>query len=257
MASIQELISLAGKTAIITGASQGIGEAIARRYHEAGANVVIADLKIEASSAIAESLNADRPGSALAVGVDVTDADQAAQLVQSVVEQFGGVDVLAANAGIFPFAPVADLGADQLRKVFDVNVVGVHNFLRPVAQHMVETGRQGKIVVTLSIDAMHPSGEGLGAYDASKHALLGYMRVAALEYAKHGIRINGFAPGGILTPGVTGGADTTELINNATAPVGRWGEADDMALVALFLGSDLNSYATGSVMVSDGGTLLK
>ncbi|WP_197711321.1 SDR family oxidoreductase [Cellulomonas sp. WB94] len=152
---------------------------------------------------------------------------------------------------------VAEMDAAMLRKVFDINVVGVHNYLRPVAAHMIETGRQGKIVVTLSIDALHPSAPGLGAYDASKHAAYGYMKVAALEYAKHGILINGLAPGGILTPGVTGGADTTELVAHVTLPVGRWGDADDMARVALFLGSDLNSYATGSVFVADGGRLLQ
>lgn len=256
MSTIQDLISLEGKVAIITGASQGIGEAIARRYHEAGAIVVIADLKEEESAVIADDLNAQRPDSARAVGIDVTDTAAAEKLVASVIEDFGGVDILVANAGIFPFAPIAELDADTLRKVFDVNVVGVHNFLRPITQHMVETERKGKIVITLSIDALHPSAPGLGAYDTSKHALYGYMRMAALEYASAGILINGLAPGGILTPGVTGGADTTELIENSNVPLGRWGESDDMARTALFLGTDLNSYATGSMFVSDGGKLL-
>lgn len=257
MTSIQELISLEGKTAIITGASQGIGEAIARRYHEAGANVVIADLKEEESAAITDDLNAKRSNSALAIGIDVTDTAKSQELVDQVVEKFGGVDLLVANAGVFPFARIEDLEADSLRKVFDINVVGVHNFLQPVAKHMVETGRKGKIVVTLSIDAFHASAEGLGAYDTSKHALHGYMKMAALEYAKHGIQINGIAPGGILTPGVTGGSETSEMSEETPIPIGRWGQADDMARVALFLGTDLNSYATGSVVVSDGGTLLQ
>lgn len=173
------------------------------------------------------------------------------------MEHFGGIDVLVANAGVFPMKPVAEMESDMLRKVFDINVVGIHNYLKPVTQHMIDQGKKGKIVITLSIDALHPSGETLAAYDASKHAAHGYMKVAALEYAKHGIAINGLAPGGILTPGVTGGADTTELLENASAPLGRWGESDDMARVALFLGSGLNSYATGSVFVSDGGTLLQ
>lgn len=257
MSTIQDLLSLQGKTVIITGASQGIGEATARRYHEAGANVVLADLKEAELVAIADDLNTQREGSASAHAIDVTDTEAAKQFVADTIENFGGVDVLVANAGVFPMAPIADLTADSLRQVYDINVVGVHNFLAPVTAHMVDTGRKGKVVITLSIDALHPSAPGLGAYDASKHGLHGYMKVAALEYAPHGILINGFGPGGILTPGVTGGADTTELINNATVPLGRWGDADDMARVALFLGSDLNSYATGSLFVSDGGRLLQ
>ncbi|MBB5830204.1 NAD(P)-dependent dehydrogenase (short-subunit alcohol dehydrogenase family) [Brachybacterium aquaticum] len=173
---------------------------------------------------IADDLNGQGPDSARAVGIDVTDTAAAEKLVASVIEDFGGVDVLVANAGVFPFAPIADMDADMLRTVFDINVVGVHNFLRPVTKHMVESGRKGKIVITLSIDALHPSAPGLGAYDTSKHALYGYMRMAALEYAEASIMINGLAPGGILTPGVTGGADTTELIENSGVPVGRWGE---------------------------------
>lgn len=256
MNNVADLLSLEGKTTIVTGASQGIGESIARFYHAAGSNVVIVDLNEDASNKIAEDLNNDRPDSSLAVGMDVTDTAAAEDLVAKTVDKYGGVDVLVANAGIFPMGLVADMEAEQLRKVYDINVVGVHNFLKPVANWMRDNDKPGRVVITLSIDAFQPSAEGLGAYDASKHALHGYMRSAALEYAKHGIQINGFAPGGILTPGVTGGADTSELIDNSAAPLGRWGEADDMAKVALFLGSDLNTYATGSTFISDGGTLL-
>lgn len=252
--SLAELLDFTGKTALITGASQGIGAGIARRYHEAGANISIADLNDEKAQEVADELNAKRPDSAVVFKADVTNADEARSIVNSTIEKFGNVDVLVANAGVFPMKPVADMESDMLRKVFDINVVGVHNYLQPVVAHMKETGKAGKIVITLSIDALRPSASVLSAYDASKHGLYGYMKAAALEFAGDGIQINGLAPGGILTEGVLGGADAKALIDNASAPLGRWGFADDMALSALFLGSGLNSYATGSLFVSDGGT---
>jgi 2-deoxy-D-gluconate 3-dehydrogenase len=189
---LAELIDLSGRTAIVTGGAMGIGRGIAERLHEAGANVVVADL------ADAEWLG-DRK---LAVHADVAEAESVAAMVRAAAEAFGGVDVLVNNAGIYPFAPLAQLSESDFMRVIDVNLRGVFLCTKAAAARMIEQGRGGRIVNVTSIDAIHPSMVGLAAYDASKHGVWGFTKNVALELAPHGIWVNAIAPGGILTPGV-------------------------------------------------------
>ncbi|QEC47946.1 SDR family oxidoreductase [Baekduia soli] len=252
---LQQLVDLTGRTAVVTGAAKGIGLGIARRLHEAGADVVVADLD-DAAGAVAAELEAHRPGSAVAVLADVSEQAGADHLVEEAVERFGAIDILVNNAGIYPNMPFLEMDPALFRRVLDVNLVGLFLCTQAAARHMVARGEGGRIINITSIDALHPSMVGLAHYDASKHGAWGFTKNIALELAAHGITVNAIAPGGIATPG-TGGVDE-ELLSAfaATIPMHRMGDIDDIARAVLFLASDLSSYMTGSQVVVDGGKLL-
>lgn len=253
---LAELIDLTGRTAIVTGAAMGIGQGIARRLHEAGANVVIADLDLATAQQTAGEIAAQRAGSVLAVHTDVSDADSVKDLIEATVGGFGGLDILVNNAGIYPMVPLSDLDAATFRRVLDVNLTGLFLCTKAASARMIEQGRGGRIVNVTSIDALHPSMVGLAHYDASKHGAWGFTKNIALELAPHGICVNAVAPGGIVTPG-TGVTDQDQLqAFAAMIPMGRMGVPDDIGRTALFLASDLASYMTGTQIVVDGGRLL-
>lgn len=258
--SLEELISLEGKVAIVTGGAMGIGRGIALRLHEAGANVVIADLADEAAEQTAAALNELRADSSLAVATDVADAASVAAMVQATVERFGGIDVLVNNAGIFPFVPLSSMSEADFMRVIDVNLRGVFLCTKAVSERMIEQARGGRIINVTSIDALHPSMVGLAHYDASKHGVWGFTKNVALELAPHRIWVNAIAPGGILTPGVQAmqepGAGDAVADVTAAIPMRRLGDPDEVGRVALFLACDLAGYMTGSQIVVDGGLLL-
>jgi 2-deoxy-D-gluconate 3-dehydrogenase len=253
---LPRLLDLTGKTAIVTGGAMGIGLGVARRLHEAGANVVIADLDEGAAQGAAADLLRARPRSALAIRCDVSNSGSVGRMVQATVDSFGGVDVLVNNAGIYPMVPMGEIDEGTFRRVLDVNLVGLFLCTQAVAGRMIEQGRGGRIVNVTSIDALHPSMVGLAHYDASKHGAWGFTKNVALELAPHGIQVNAVAPGGIKTPG-TGEMDpATMSAFEATIPMGRMGDPDDIGRTVLFLASDLAAYMTGSQIVVDGGRLL-
>jgi 2-dehydro-3-deoxy-D-gluconate 5-dehydrogenase len=253
---LAELIDLTGRTAIVTGGAKGIGLGIARRLHEAGASVLVADLDLPAGEQATEALRARRADSALAVRSDVSDPESVERMVHTAVESFGGIDVLVNNAGIFPMLGLRDLDVETFRRVVDVNLVGLFLCTKAVSARMIAQGRGGRIVNITSIDALHPSMVGLAHYDASKHGAWGFTKNVALELAPNGIWVNAIAPGGIRTPG-TGDMDDAALKGfEAMIPMRRMGDPDDIGRAALFLASDLSSYMTGSQIVVDGGRLL-
>jgi 2-dehydro-3-deoxy-D-gluconate 5-dehydrogenase len=255
-ASIAGLLDLRGRTAIVTGGAMGIGLGIVRRLHEAGANVLIADLDIDAAQGTASDLIAARPGSAIALRSDVSDPIDVQEIVNAAVEKFDGVDILVNNAGVYPTVSMADIDVATFRRVLDVNLTGLFLCTKNVSKRMIAQGRGGGIVNITSIDALHPSMVGLAHYDASKHGAWGFTKNVALELAPHEIWVNAVAPGGIRTPGA-GGIDEQSLTAfEAMIPMGRMGEPDDIARTVLFLASDLASYMTGSQIVVDGGRLL-
>lgn len=261
----ESLLSLAGETAIVTGAAKGIGEAIATRLAEAGASVMLSDIDADGVAAMAGRL-LERGLSADSRVADVGSEVDACDLVAGCVERFGGVDVLVNNAGIFPAFTVRGMSADDLDRVVATNLRGPVLLTREVAEVMIDAGTGGRILNITSIDALHPSMVGLAAYDASKHALWGFTKSAALELAPHGIRVNALAPGGVLTPGViemTGGAasegvDPAGGVAEFTAalPLQRLADPDEIAGVALAMVSSIGTYLVGSQVVVDGGALL-
>jgi 2-dehydro-3-deoxy-D-gluconate 5-dehydrogenase len=254
--SLPELINLTGRTAIITGAAMGIGLGIARRLHEAGANVALADLDLLAAEDAAEALQAQRAHSALAIQGDISDPKCVERMVHDAVEVFGEIDILVNNAGIFPMATLSELDLKTFQRVIEVNLTGLFLCTKAVSSQIIAQGNGGRIINVTSIDALHPSMVGLAPYDASKHGAWGFTKNVALELAPHGISVNAIAPGGIKTPGV-GDMDQANLEGfEAMIPMGRMGEPDDIGRAALFLASGLSSYMTGAQIVVDGGRLL-
>jgi 2-deoxy-D-gluconate 3-dehydrogenase len=266
MKNLNELLNLSGQTAIVTGGSRGIGLGIAHRLAEAGASVVIGALKDEEMQAAIAEISS-KGGKVKGVKVDVSKEDEVKNMVNFAVENFGSVDILVNNAGIFPAVPVAEMSKENFEKVIAVNLEGVFLCTKYAAEQMIKQGKGGKVINITSIDALHPSMVGLAHYDSSKHAVWGFTKNSALEFAPHKIWINAIAPGAIATPGVqemqkpdvnqkaADAAKNIEAMLNKI-PMKRMGEADDIGKVALFLASDMSSYMTGEQIVVDGGVLL-
>ena len=262
--SIKELFNFSGKTVLVTGGSMGIGYGIVQRFAEAGANIVIAD--VAEKEAKLKIVDLQKKGTkALFVKTDVSDEKQVKNLFKKTLSEFGNLDVLVNNAGIFPSVPVLDMDLALWEKIQAINLRGVFLCSRESAKIMKEKAK-GNIINIASVDALHPSGIGLAAYDASKHGVWGFTKNFALEVTKYGIRVNAIAPGGVSTEGVekmTGGAVKAgstggDLIKQFTAkiPLGRFGVPDDIAMAALFLASEASSYVVGEILVVDGGYLL-
>lgn len=263
--SITEIFDLQGKAAIVTGGAMGIGEAIATRLAEAGASVMIADISQEAAHSVVEKIK-NGGGKASTMNADASSIDDAQKVVQATVQTFGRLDILVNNAGIYPFSPALQTNEDLWDKVMGINLKGVFFYTQAAAQQMIQEGHGGKIVNVASIDGLHPTGN-LVHYDASKGGVIMATKALALELGPHNISVNAIAPGGIQTPG--GQAQSAAVMSAVTVPVeemtkafmariplGRMGEPDDIAKVALFLASPASDYMTGSLLVVDGGYLL-
>jgi 2-deoxy-D-gluconate 3-dehydrogenase len=259
---LADLFDLTGRTAVVTGAAMGIGCAIAARLAAAGAAVVIADLDASAAAATAKEFE-DREFNVLAVGVDVADERDVRAIFDTAIAWRGKVDILVNNAGIFPTVPVLDMTVEDFDRVQAVNLRGAFLCAREAGRRMRKQGTGGVIINITSIDALHPSSVGLAHYDASKHGLWGFTKNLALELAPFGIRVNALAPGAVATPGASAASphsdiDPQEVIAAFVAriPMGRIGQPDDIARMALVLASDVSSYMTGAQVVVDGGVLL-
>lgn len=255
------LLSLAGKTAIVTGGAMGIGEGIASRLAEAGANVMIADVDDTAATTTAKGYT-DKGWQASSVHVDVSDQASVAAMVQATVDKYNAIDILVNNAGIYPSKPLTQMDQTDFDHVIAVNLKSVFLCTKAVSAVMIAKGNGGRIINVTSIDALHPSMIGLAHYDASKHGVWGFTKNVALELAEQKIWVNAIAPGGISTPGVaksSGGAISDDVIKafEAKIPMHRFGQPDDIGKVALFLASDMSGYMTGAQIVVDGGVLLR
>ena len=260
------LLTLSGKTAIVTGGALGIGYGISYRLAEAGANVVIANRTVDEGIKAAQQLTT-LGFKAKAIATDVSVEDQVKKMVDETVAAFGSVDILVNNAGIYPSIPVSQMTAADFEKVISINLKGVFLTTKYVSEQMIKQGRGGKIINITSVDALHPSSVGLAHYDASKHGVWGFTKNVALELSAHKIWVNAIAPGGIMTPGVeklqksmpvTQDVDMKKALEAflSKIPMRRMGEIDDIGKVALFIGCDMCSYMTGSQIVVDGGVLL-
>lgn len=245
---------LTGKIALITGAASGIGEAAAKVFARKGAKLVLADINEAGGEAAAAAIRAEG-GDAVFVRADISSAKQVEALVAAVVERHGRLDCAFNNAGIADaFAPVADLPEEGWDRVIGVNLKGVFLSMKYEIQQMLKQGG-GVIVNTASVAGLVGS-PGIGAYAASKHGIVGLTRVAALEYAKLGIRINAVCPGAVRTPMLTqmaAKAGYPEEALVAAEPVGRAGEPVEIAEAAAWLCSGAASFVTGHAMAVDGG----
>ena len=245
---------LAGKVALVTGASQGIGRAIAERFAREGADIVVNYRSGPAMAAeVVESARAAGVR-AEAVQADVSSVDAVRALVEEAVTRMGRVDVLVNNAGVESHAPFWDVTESDYDKVLNVNLKGAFFATQAVVRHLRATGRTGRIVNISSVHEELPF-PNFAAYCASKGALKMLTRNLAVELGPLGITINNVAPGAIVTP------INTALLNDAVKlrslteqiPLARLGTTDDVAGVATFLASDEAAYVTGSTYVVDGG----
>jgi 2-deoxy-D-gluconate 3-dehydrogenase len=252
------LLSLVGKTAIVTGGAKGIGEGIASRLTEAGANVIVADLDLAAAEATAKKYT-DKGWQAKPVHVDVSDEASVKAMIEAAIAEYGTIDILVNNAGIYPMKPLAEMELVDFQKVIAVNLQGVFLCTKAVSTQMISQGHGGRIINISSIDALHPSMIGLAHYDASKHGVWGFTKNVALELAEQKIWVNAIAPGGISTPGSSMGsvAEAMKKAFEDKIPMHRFGQPDDIGKVALFLASEMSSYMTGTQIVVDGGVLLR
>jgi 3-oxoacyl-[acyl-carrier protein] reductase len=244
---------LAGKVAIVTGASKGIGAAIAKELGAAGAAVVVnyASDGPGAERVVGEILAAG--GRALAVQADVARADDVTSLFETTRREFGGVDVLVNNAGVYRFQALGDITEDEFHREFNINVLGVVLATREAAKYF---GPGGGSVINLGSVVSVTTPPLSAVYTASKAAVDAITRVLAKELGPRKIRVNSLNPGGVETEGAhTAGVIGTEFQRSMVAqtPLGRFGQPADIAPVAAFLASDDSAWLTGEVLVASGG----
>lgn len=243
--------SVADRSVIVTGGSKGIGRGIAQVFVDAGAKVLITGRDEDALRTAADGLGEQ---ASYAV-TDVTDPDQCDQMADIAVERHGGIDVLCANAGIFPSARLDQMSPDDLETVIATNFKGTVYSVQACLPALTDS-KHGRIVVTSSITGPHTGYPGWSHYGASKAAQLGFVRTAAMELAQKKITINAVLPGNVATEGLDGlGQDYLDSMA-ATVPQNRLGSVADIGHAALFFATDEAGYVTGQSLIVDGGQVL-
>ena len=246
------LFSLEGKTALVTGVSRGLGQAMAIALARAGADIVGVGprglgetrARIEAEGRRVYEIKAD-----------LGRGDTAAGVAREAVSAFGKVDILVNNAGIIRLSPAEDHTMEDFDEVMDVNLRGLFLLTRDIARQMISLGH-GKIINTCSVQSFR-GGSGDAAYVASKHAVHGLTRAWANEWGKYNIQVNGIAPGYMVTDNTARLRQNHEAVAAITAqiPMGRWGQPEDLMGPVVFLASAASNYVNGHLLAADGGYL--
>ncbi len=240
---------------MVTGGSKGIGRGIASVFAKAGANVTVAARSAADIDAAVTALDDVGDGKVIGATVDVSDPTSCADMATAAVGAFGGIDVLCANAGIFPEAPLSTMTAEELTEVLDVNVKGTVYSVQACLPSLIASGR-GRVILTSSITGPITGFPGWSHYGASKAAQLGFMRTAAIELAPHGITVNAILPGNILTEGLADLGDDYLAGMARAIPAGALGTPADIGHLAAFLATEEAGYITGQAIAVDGGQVL-
>lgn len=249
------MFDLSAKSVLVTGASKGIGRGIAAVFARAGANVAVAARSLDETASVAAELDELGVGNVIGVRLDVADPASCADAARTVVDAFGGLDVLCANAGIFPEARLDSMTPEQLSEVLDINVKGTVYSVQACLEALTASGR-GRVVLTSSITGPVTGYPGWSHYGASKAAQLGFMRTAAIELAPRGVTVNAILPGNILTEGLVDMGEEYIAGMARSIPLGKLGSPADIGHLAAFLASDEAAYITGQAIVIDGGQVL-
>ncbi len=250
------LFDLTGKVAVITGASKGIGEDMARVFARFGAKVIVSSRKQDACDALAHDISA-QGGDATGIAAHVGDPDQLRQLVDKSIATYGGIDILVNNAASNPvFGPSLDCDGAAFDKIMQANVKAPFELSKLCYPSMKARG--GGSIIMISSIAGHTPDPGLGLYSVSKASLNMLTKVLAKEWGPDGIRVNAICPGLIKTKFSQALWQDEQTLNHFTKriPIARMGTTDEISPLALFLASDASSYSTGSLFYADGGTVI-
>lgn len=243
------------KVILITGATSGIGKSTALKFGAAGAKVIVSGRRESEGQAVVTEIKS-AGGEATFVKADVAVESDIAALVAKAVETYGRIDIAFNNAGVEMGGPLTEASEADYRRVFDINVWGVLASMKHEVPVMLAQG--GGVIINTTSIAGKIGMAGASVYVASKHAVEGLTKVAALEYAKQGIRVNSVAPGAIVTDMLdrfTGGTDEANEYMSSLHPIGRLGRAEEIASAVFFLASDEASFITGTTLDVDGGFL--
>jgi len=241
--------ALTDQVAVVTGAARGIGRGIASVLAAEGAFVVIVDVDRELAATTATELGG------LAIAADVTDRSSVEAMAMRVMDELGRIDIVAANAGIYPFADLAALTEETWNRVMDLNVGGAVRTVQSCLPAM-RARSYGRIVLTSSITGPVTGQVGFAPYGASKAAMLGFMRSAAVELARSGVTINAVMPGNVTTPGFADTSDEHQQRMLSSIPMGRYAEPEEVGWAVRFLASPEAGYITGQTLIVDGGQVL-
>ena len=249
------MFDLQSTSVLVTGGSKGIGRGIASVFAAAGANVAIAARSTADINAAVDDLDRLGSGKVLGVSADVSDPESCTALAAAVIKEFGGLDVVCANAGIFPEAPLATMTPAQLAEVLDVNVKGNIYTVQACLAALTKSGR-GRVILTSSITGPITGFPGWSHYGASKAAQLGFMRTAAIELAPRHITVNAVLPGNIFTAGLADMGEDYIAGMVRAIPAGVLGKPEDIGYLAAFLATVEAGYITGQAIAVDGGQVL-
>jgi 3-oxoacyl-[acyl-carrier protein] reductase len=243
--------SLKGRSAIVTGGSKGIGKGIARVLANAGARVAIVARHADQAEAAAKEIG----HGAFGIAGDVTSMASMEKVMKTVADKNDGLDVLCANAGIFPPAKLEEMTSEQWDEVVDTNLKGTFHSVKAAIPYL-KTSDQGRIILTSSITGPVTGFPGWTHYGATKAGQLGFMRTACIELARYGITVNAVLPGNILTEGLIGMGEEYQKTMAASIPLKKLGTVEDIGYAALYFASKEAGYVTGQTIIVDGGQIL-
>jgi 3-oxoacyl-[acyl-carrier protein] reductase len=249
--------SLAGRVVVVTGGTRGIGRGVAAVFARNGARVLITGRDTDTARRAAEELDvlAERPGEVSFVAADVSSREDCRRMAAVAAERLGGIDVLVANAGVFPSARLADITEDAVDQVLGTNLKGTVFSVQACLPALARSGR-GRVILISSITGPITGYPGWTGYGATKAGQLGFMRTAAIELAPSNITVNALLPGNIVTENTAGAGPDYETKMAASIPLGKLGTVEDIGHAALFLATEEAGYITGQTLVIDGGQVL-
>lgn len=243
------MFDLSNKIALVTGGANGIGKGIVTTLAKAGAKVMIGDIDEEAGKKTAQEVGGEFHQ------LDVTDKNNAEQVVQDILSKHDRIDILAANTGIYPEVLIEDMTEEDWDKIQNINLKGIFFVVKPVLKAMKKQ-HYGRVILTSSITGDITGYPGGSIYGATKAGILGFMRSAALEYANYGVTINSIQPGMIATEGLKKQLGILSEKGAEAVPMKRLGEPEDIGVTACFFASEEAKYITGQSLVIDGGQIL-